>query len=239
MIPPAQLWIGKPLTLHEATVQYLQQHFCPNNKCTVCTTCLQLKQEQHHSTLWVQPEKTQYTLASLEPITSTLSFSLAAEQTFFIIVQKADLLTPQCANSLLKSLEEPPTGYHFILLAEREDQILPTIASRCVVKKCKDTVDATEQSPLFMFFTVKDSDPSLFLQILDKENLSDRQAFDVTEMVLTFWQNKYAAALRTNNPEKAATAQRKVTLVHTALEKPPMPGSAKLFLKNLFLIMQQ
>ena len=141
MIPPAQLWIGKPLALHDITTKYLQQQLCSNNGCGVCTTCFQIKQEQHHAALWLQPEKTQYTIATLDPIFKTISYALAPDQPFFIIIQKADLLTQLCANSLLKSLEEPPAGYHFILLAEREDQILPTIHSRCVVKQFKDKTD--------------------------------------------------------------------------------------------------
>jgi DNA polymerase-3 subunit delta' len=238
MIPPAQLWIGKPLILHSTTVEYLQKLMCKNNGCSFCTTCLQLKQQQHYDVLWLQPEKTQYTISSIEPIFQTIAYTVAPDQNFFIILQKADLLTQQCANSLLKSLEEPPTGYHFILLAEREDQILPTIHSRCVVKRFKDISDISEQSPLFTFFTMKDTNPLQFLQILEKENLSDRQAFELIETVLEFWRNKYQTAVQQNDQEKATRAEHKIAILTQSLEKPPMPGSAKLFLKNLFLTIQ-
>ena len=35
------------------------------------------------------------------------------------------------ANALLKSLEEPPPATHFLLVAHRPQQLLPTIMSRC------------------------------------------------------------------------------------------------------------
>ena len=53
----------------------------------------------------------------------------------FLIFPQADVSFPeqhaQAANALLKSLEEPRPGIHFILLAERPDRLLPTILSRC------------------------------------------------------------------------------------------------------------
>ncbi|MEM9191555.1 MAG: AAA family ATPase [Myxococcota bacterium] len=38
---------------------------------------------------------------------------------------------PESANALLKTLEEPRPGVHFVLLSERPDRLLPTIRSRC------------------------------------------------------------------------------------------------------------
>ena len=47
-------------------------------------------------------------------------------QHYFFVIQKADLLTLACSNRLLKPIEEPPAGYHFIFLSESLDQIIPT-----------------------------------------------------------------------------------------------------------------
>lgn len=57
-----------------------------------------------------------------------------ASSTFFIFPQ-ADVsfpsFQPEAANALLKTLEEPRPGVHFILTSERADSLLPTIRSRC------------------------------------------------------------------------------------------------------------
>jgi DNA polymerase-3 subunit delta' len=57
-----------------------------------------------------------------------------AETTFFIFPE-ADVsfpeFQPEAANALLKTLEEPRPGVHFILTSERPESLLPTIRSRC------------------------------------------------------------------------------------------------------------
>ena len=50
-----------------------------------------------------------------------------------IIIDPADDLEKGAANALLKSLEEPPQGTFFLLVAHRPAQLLPTIRSRCRV----------------------------------------------------------------------------------------------------------
>src|SRR5690554_6974860 len=53
----------------------------------------------------------------------------------FLIFPEADVsfpeAHPEAANAFLKTLEEPPKGVHFILLAERPDRLLQTTRSRC------------------------------------------------------------------------------------------------------------
>lgn len=48
-----------------------------------------------------------------------------------ILIYPLEMLRSDSANTLLKSLEEPPAKTIFILLADRLDRVLPTIRSRC------------------------------------------------------------------------------------------------------------
>jgi DNA polymerase-3 subunit delta' len=50
-----------------------------------------------------------------------------------ILIDSADDLEAGAANALLKSLEEPPVGAVFLLVAHRPGRLLPTIRSRCRV----------------------------------------------------------------------------------------------------------
>lgn len=59
-----------------------------------------------------------------------------------VSIANATQLTPEAANALLKTLEEPPSHTHFVLAADRPDSILPTVRSRCQVI----TLTSTEQS---------------------------------------------------------------------------------------------
>ena len=47
------------------------------------------------------------------------------------VLERADTMNDETANSLLKTLEEPPHYVVLLLLTDRPSQVLPTIASRC------------------------------------------------------------------------------------------------------------
>jgi DNA polymerase-3 subunit delta' len=48
-----------------------------------------------------------------------------------ILVNPAEALNMAAANALLKNLEEPPAGIHFILISHRPQRLMRTIVSRC------------------------------------------------------------------------------------------------------------
>ena len=48
-----------------------------------------------------------------------------------IIIDPADDMEKSAVNALLKSLEEPPSGTFFLLVAHRPGRLLPTVRSRC------------------------------------------------------------------------------------------------------------
>jgi DNA polymerase-3 subunit delta' len=47
------------------------------------------------------------------------------------VIDEADALVPSAQNALLKTLEEPPSTCVFILVTSRQDDLLPTVRSRC------------------------------------------------------------------------------------------------------------
>lgn len=48
-----------------------------------------------------------------------------------LIVNEAEMMDLRGQNLLLKTLEEPPAGTYLVLVTEREDQLIPTVRSRC------------------------------------------------------------------------------------------------------------
>lgn len=66
-----------------------------------------------------------------------------------VLIDPADDLERGAANALLKSLEEPPEGTFFLLVAHRPARLLPTIRSRCRMLRFPDldseSVDAIVQ----------------------------------------------------------------------------------------------
>jgi DNA polymerase-3 subunit delta' len=65
-----------------------------------------------------------------------------------VIVFPADDLEKNAANALLKSLEEPPVGTFFVLVAHRPGRLLPTIRSRCRVLRFAEAPDSEIEAVL-------------------------------------------------------------------------------------------
>lgn len=55
-----------------------------------------------------------------------------------IIIERADNLTPEAANAILKTLEEPPKDAIFFLISSNLANILPTIISRSQIIRIND-----------------------------------------------------------------------------------------------------
>ena len=58
-----------------------------------------------------------------------------------VIIDPADELEKGAVNALLKSLEEPPVGTYFLLVAHRVGRLLPTIRSRCRILRFAPLAD--------------------------------------------------------------------------------------------------
>ncbi len=229
---PAYLIVGSLKESISYIEQLLSNLFCTNNSCNRCTTCRLIREHQYHSFLWLQPEKN-YTRDSIADIFSIMSLALDSDQPYFFVIQQADLLTTAAANSLLKAVEEPPPGYHFIFLTERPQHLLKTITSRCITCNLFSSSQEIKHAELYAYFTTKISyENSLrFMQALDKIKINETESIELLDTILAYWLKEY------NN---ATTAQQlfptqMVTALRSSYEHTPMPGSSTLFWKNLFL----
>lgn len=237
-IPPAQLWLGSTTQAVETLEGYLQKIFCTAQGCRHCITCRQISQKQHHAIRWIAPEKS-YTLDELASIPATIAYALDPGELFFFIIQKADFLTATTANSLLKSLEEPPTGYHFILLAQRSESILPTIRSRCTVQMFHQQ-DYGSGSSLFDFFTTTTAqNPSSFLSALEQSKITERESIELLDALLNYWIVTFKKALQENDAATIKNADHAIAVLKQAFAQPPMPGSSKIFWKDVYLQLKQ
>ena len=232
---PAQLWIGSTAELITRTHEYLQKRWCPHGGCTRCTTCSRIEQHQHHSLLWVEPDGN-YTRETLNIIFETIQFTLDENREMIIVINRADYLTAACYNSLLKSIEEPPRGYHFLFLAERIDAVASTIRSRCTVLQCTHTqADITQHQLAWFFINCEYENPTAFMQALDAIEPDENKTAELIDALLQYWIVRYKQAVQQRDNNLIKTYGNTITLLQQALEEPPMAGGSKLFWKNLFL----
>jgi DNA polymerase III, delta subunit len=235
LLHPAYLFVGNEQELLEHSISLLQKTFCNNSGCSVCIICRKIQEQQHESVQWLMPEK-QYAIEDLKVIFSTIAFALEHDEHYYFVIQKADHLTTSCANALLKSLEEPPAGYHFILLAQRMEHILPTIKSRCLMQAIGMGNAISAHTALMPFFTTTAfQDPLAFAKELEAANPNEWDSLTLLDELLGYWAAQYKKQIIAHNNKGQEQSQRMMQHLKKAMLQPPMPGSSKLFWKNLFL----
>ncbi len=229
----ATLYVGSAQKTENAVTKSLQALFCTKRSpCMTCLTCSAIKQKLFHSIVWVTPEQ-RYTLETIEPIFERGNFVLSENQHMVFVLENADMLTAATANALLKLVEEPPHGYHFIFTAQRASNVLPTIRSRCHVHTLGNQ-EAIELKPFEQFFTATAPSAQGFYSYLTTNCPSESETPGVIDTLLRVWTERYQQALVTDDASRKY-AEQMVALLKKSIHQLPMPGSAKIFWKNLFL----
>lgn len=87
----------------------------------------------HPDLTWVSPSGAHEILVGDidGPVVSAVSKTPFEADRRVFVIERVDELGPQAANKMLKTLEEPPSYVHLILLTERLAEVMPTIRSRC------------------------------------------------------------------------------------------------------------
>lgn len=232
---PAHLWVGSHNAVRTHIIAVLQKQLCLHGGCTTCVPCHAIATEQHYAVQWIRPEK-QYTRELLDPLFERLSFALNTHERFFFILEQVDFMPTACANSLLKSLEEPPSGYYFFLCAQREHTILPTIRSRCMTHTVRTKKDQQYTHTLFDYFTTTTLyNPLAFLTDLEKSEIHEQESIALLDALYAHWMHTAKKALQEHNTTYYTQATTIIALLSAAFEKLPMPGSNKIFWKDIYV----
>jgi DNA polymerase III subunit delta' len=97
------------------------------------TVAARVQRDAHPDLTWVTPSGASEVLVSDidEPVVVASTHTPFESTRRVFVIEAAGSMNDQAANRLLKTLEEPPSFVHLILLAEHREDVLPTIASRC------------------------------------------------------------------------------------------------------------
>jgi DNA polymerase III subunit delta' len=87
----------------------------------------------HPDLTWVAPSgATEMLVADVErPVVAAAALTPFEGRRRVFVIEGADAMNDQAANRMLKTLEEPPDFTHLLLLADRRENVLATIVSRC------------------------------------------------------------------------------------------------------------
>lgn len=87
----------------------------------------------HPDLTWVTPSGAAEMLVAdiEEPVVAAAARTPFEAARRVFVIEGADLMGQRPANMMLKTLEEPPSFAHLLLLADRASDVLPTVLSRC------------------------------------------------------------------------------------------------------------
>jgi DNA polymerase-3 subunit delta' len=101
--------------------------------CGDCANCKLVSAGSHPDLLWITPEegKQQISVDQIRATSERLSKTSYLGGYKIAIVEPAHQMTHSAANSLLKTLEEPPPQSLLVLLTSRASSLPATVRSRC------------------------------------------------------------------------------------------------------------
>ncbi|QGQ93663.1 DNA polymerase III subunit delta' [Paenibacillus psychroresistens] len=101
-----------------------------DDACGTCLNCRKVAHQNHPDLHWIEPDGASLKIEQIRELQKQFAYRSTTSQTKVYVLQNADRMTTQAANSLLKFLEEPTSDVLAILIAENGHALLPTIQSR-------------------------------------------------------------------------------------------------------------
>lgn len=115
------LSLAKALNCTETTTDF----------CGHCISCKKIEGGNHPGVRVVEPDGQLIKIDQIRELQKDLQFRPFEGKKRVFIIDEADRMGLPAANSLLKTLEEPPRDSIIILITSNFHSILPTIISRC------------------------------------------------------------------------------------------------------------
>ncbi|MFZ5762095.1 MAG: DNA polymerase III subunit delta' [Thermodesulfobacteriota bacterium] len=101
--------------------------------CGSCPSCQKFRSGNHPDFQLIAPEGASIKIQQIRELKKSLAFPPFEAHYRVILIADAHTMRRETANSLLKTLEEPPANTVLVLTADEASGVLPTIVSRCQV----------------------------------------------------------------------------------------------------------
>ena len=126
--------VGKETTaLYFANLILCEQVADSTMPCGECRACRKIKSGNHPDLRIIRPDGAQIKIDQIRELQQKIAYQPLEGPRKIYILANTERMNDYAANSLLKTLEEPPAASTIILLTENLKSILPTIRSRCQI----------------------------------------------------------------------------------------------------------
>lgn len=136
-LPPALLLCGPAgvgkRTLGLAVARALLCESGSGESCGECAPCQRVERGLHPDVIVVQPTTNAIKIEQVRDLVREIGARPFEARARAFLVDDAHAMTEQAMNALLKSLEEPASSSHVLLVTDAPQALLPTIRSRCQV----------------------------------------------------------------------------------------------------------
>jgi len=169
-------------------------------------------------------------IEDIKKLQQEMMYTPFKEKVQIALLTKAEKLTTQAQNSLLKTLEDSSSTTAYILITENEKTILPTVLSRCL--------------KLYTHSVIPGNESEISLEILNMDIISTFQEIEriskskeSTEQLLRALELHFQQELERNLIEKRGIIEvaENVKQVLIAQRRVKANGNKRLVLENLFL----
>lgn len=101
--------------------------------CGKCIACMKFRSGSHPDFMRIEPEGAAIKIKQIRDLKHALTFPPYEAKYRVVLLVDVHTMRREAANSMLKTLEEPPENTILILTGDEANEILPTIISRCQV----------------------------------------------------------------------------------------------------------
>lgn len=134
--------------------------------CGTCRSCHQVEEAIHPDCLMIEPEDAQkpnskIKVDQIRAIEHLVIYRPLIGTHKVCIIDRAEAMTTEAANALLKTLEDPPDHCLFVLISSHPEYLLPTIRSRCIALRFSPLPFSDVYSYLMQHATMEPPDAKL------------------------------------------------------------------------------
>jgi DNA polymerase-3 subunit delta' len=110
------------------TVNCVEQN---HDFCRRCSSCRKILEDAHADVKHFEPDGQFIKIDQMRELSREAFFRPFEGRMRVFIIDEAERMNPESANSILKTLEEPPSSSLLILVSHYPNELLATIRSRC------------------------------------------------------------------------------------------------------------